>query len=206
MAVVLKRERRMTWAGWTWIDWAIVIVIVLSALGGLVQGLVRMALSLAGLIAGLALAAWNYQHLARELIPVVKSEQVADVIAFLVIALVVMIIAGVFASIITRTMKWMGLGCLNRIGGAIFGAIQGAVLVTLCILVTVAFFPSARWLTDSHLPRKFFGACHLSTHMSPGDLAERVREGLKELKERTPGWMHPGSGASKQARGHAIAG
>lgn len=186
----------MTWANFTWIDWAIVIVIALSALGGFAQGLVRMALSLAGLIAGLALAAWNYQRLASKLMPVVKSEQVADVIAFLFIALLVMVIAGILASVLTRTMKWMGLGCLNRIAGAIFGAIQGAVLVTLCILVTVAFFPRAQWLTESQLPRKFFGACHLSTHVSPGDLAERVRKSLEELKERTPGWLHPGSGAS----------
>jgi membrane protein required for colicin V production len=203
----LKKECRMTSTGWTWIDWAIVIVIALSALGGLAQGLVRMVLSLAGLIGGLALAAWNYQHLAKELVPMVKSERTADVIAFLVIALFLMVIAGISASLLTRALKRMGLGCLNRVGGAIFGAIQGAVLVTLCILVTVAFFPSAQWLTDSRLPSKFFGACHLSTHVSPGDLAERVRTGLKELKERTPGWMHPASGAlQKQARGSTIAG
>ena len=186
----------MNLAGWTWIDWAIVTVIALSVLGGLVQGLVQMALSLAGLIGGLALAAWNYHYLARLLTPVLKSEQVADVVAFLIIALVVMLVATMIGSILTRTMHRIGLGCLNRIGGAVFGAIQGAVLVTLCILVTVAFFPSARWLTESRLPRKFFGACHLSTHMSPGELAGQVRQSLKELQERTPTWMHPGSGAS----------
>ena len=39
------------------------------------------------------------------------------------------------------------------------------------------------------------------------DRTERVRTGLKELKERTPGWMHPASGAlQKQARGSTIAG
>ena len=196
----------MTWHDWTWIDWAIVIVIVVSALGGLAQGLVRMVLSLAGLFVGLALAAWNYQHLARELVPVVKSERAADVIAFLVVALAVMVIAGILASVLTRTMKRMGLGCLNRVGGAIFGAIQGAFLVTLCILVTVAFFPKAQWLTDSRLPSKFFGACHLSTHMTPAALGERVREGLEELKDRTPGWMHPGRGSLQKARESAIPG
>jgi membrane protein required for colicin V production len=155
-----------------------------------------VALSLAGLIAGLALAAWNYQHVARRLIPVVRSEPVADAIAFVAIALVVMGIAGLLATLMTRTVDRMGLGCINRIGGAILGFFQGAVLVTLCILVAVAFFPSAQWLTKSRLPRQFFGVCHLSTHMSPAVLAERVREGLKELKERTPAWMHPGGGAS----------
>ena len=32
----------------------------------------------------------------------------------------------------------------------------------------------------------FFGACHLSTHMSPAELAERVREGLRMLEEESP--------------------
>jgi membrane protein required for colicin V production len=186
----------MIWAGWTWIDWSIVIVIALSALGGFAQGMMRVVLSLAGLIAGLALAAWNYRHLAGALIPLVRSERVASAIAFLAIALTVMIVTGIVASIATRAVRRMGLGCLNRIAGAIFGALQGAVLVTLFILVAVAFYPNAQWLTDSRLPPKFFEACHLSTRMSPADLSNRLREGLRDLQDRTPGWMHPGGGAS----------
>jgi len=58
----------------------------------------------------------------------------------------------------------------------------------------VAFFPKAHWLSDAKLPKYFFGACHLSTHMDPADLAKRVRQGLKELEEETPVWLHPGSG------------
>ena len=186
----------MTWAGLTWIDWIIVIVIVLSALSGLAQGLMRIALSLAGLVGGLALAAWNYRRVAQRLVPLVSSERAADAIAFIAIALAVMVIMGILATLATRTVKGMGLGCLNRFAGAIFGALQGVVLVTLCILVAVAFFPHAQWLRDSRLPRQFFGVCHLSTQMSPSDLSRKVREGLQELRERTPGWMHPGNGES----------
>jgi membrane protein required for colicin V production len=46
---------------------------------------------------------------------------------------------------------------------------------------------------ESSLPRLFFGACHLSTHMSPAELAERVRAGLKILEQDSPMWLHPGS-------------
>jgi hypothetical protein len=42
----------------------------------------------------------------------------------------------------------------------------------------------------------FFGACHLSTHMSPADLAERVRDSLKILEQESPWWLHPGVGQS----------
>jgi hypothetical protein len=68
--------------------------------------------------------------------------------------------------------------------------------VTLCILVTVAFFPHAQWLAEARLPRYFFGACHLSTHMGPAELAERVRDGLRMLEQESPWWLHPGSSRS----------
>jgi hypothetical protein len=90
----------------------------------------------------------------------------------------------------------LGLGCLDGLAGAIFGFFQGIILVTLGILVIVAFFPPARFLAEARLPRLFFGSCHLSASMSPHDLAERVREGLKELEEKTPVWMHPRQGTS----------
>jgi len=69
-------------------------------------------------------------------------------------------------------------------------------LVTLIILVTVAFYPQAHWLVEARLPRHFFAACHLSTRMSPEDLAKRVRSGLRTLEGETPEWLHPREGAS----------
>jgi membrane protein required for colicin V production len=174
-----------------WVDWAIVIAVALSVLGGLAQGLMRAVSSLVGLLAGLALAAWNYARVAALLMPLVRLEPVADLIAFLLIALLVMGAADMIGSAMTKTLHRIGLGCLNRLAGAAFGFLQGVLLVTLCILVTVAFFPRTHWLTEARLPRLFFGACHLSTHMSPAELAERVREGLKILEQESPEWMHP---------------
>jgi membrane protein required for colicin V production len=176
----------------TWVDWAIVIFLAVSVLGGLQTGFFRSVCSLGGLLLGLVLAAWNYARVAALLRPLVRIEAVADTIGFLLIALVVMALAGVLGSILARTFHQLGLGCLDRLAGGVFGLFQGAGLVTLCILVAVAFFPTAHWLTEGKLPRQFFGACHLSTHVSPAALAERVREGLRMLEEESPEWMHPG--------------
>jgi membrane protein required for colicin V production len=177
------------------VDLAIVLVILLAVFGGLSEGFFRSACSLGGLLLGLALAAWNYGIIAALFLPMVRLEPVANAIGFLLIALIVMGLAGVAGKIMSKTFHYMGLGCLDRVAGAIFGFFQGALLVTLVILVTVAFFPKAHWLTEAYLPRLFFGACHLSTHMSPTDLAERIRVGLKTLEEESPLWLHPGSTA-----------
>jgi len=175
----------------TWMDWAIVIVMVLSVLGGLKQGFFRSVCSLGGLLLGLVLAAWNYARVAALLMPLVRIEQVSDTIAFILIALFVMALASILGAVMAKLLHQVGLGCLDRIAGAAFGLFQGALLVTLGILVVVAFYPKAHWLAEGKLPKRFFGACHLSTHMSPETLARRVREGLKTLEEESPPWMHP---------------
>ena len=180
----------------TWIDWAIVIVMLLSVLAGLSQGFFRSVCSLGGLVLGLLLAAWNYPLVAAPLKPLVHSEEIADIVGFILIALLVMMVAGILGSLLSKTLHSIGLGCLDRIAGGIFGFFQGMLLVTLCILVTVAFYPQAHWLLDARLPRHFFAACHLSTQMSPEQLAKRVRAGLKTLEGEAPGWLHPHEGKS----------
>ena len=178
----------------TWIDWAIVIVMALSVLGGLKQGFFRSVFSLGGLLLGLALAAWNYARVAALLMPLVRMDPVADTIGFVLIALFVMAVASILGTVLAKILHQIGLGCLDRLAGAAFGLFQGALLVTLGILVVVAFFPKAHWLAESKLPRRVFGACQLSTHMSPEELAKRVRQGLKTLEEESPAWIHPHSG------------
>jgi membrane protein required for colicin V production len=175
----------------TWVDWAIVIVLAMATVGGLTQGFFRSAFSLCGLFFGLVLAAWNYTRVAAMLQPVVHIQDVANALGFLLIALLVMFVANFLGGIVSKTLHRMGLGCLDRIAGAGFGFLQGALLVTISILVVVAFFPKAHWLADAALPKYFFGVCHLSARISPAELAERVRSGLQLLEQHAPEWMHP---------------
>jgi len=173
-------------------DWAIVAVMVLAVVGGLAQGFFRAVCGLGGLLLGLALAAWNYGRIAKLILPVVRIEAVANALGFLVIAILVMVLADIVGKILSKTIHSVGLGCLDRLAGAAFGFLQGGLLVTLVILVTVAFFPKARWLTEARLPRLFFGACHLSTDVTPHELAVRVRRELDALERESPRWLHPG--------------
>jgi membrane protein required for colicin V production len=178
----------------TWADWAIVGVLAASVLGGLFQGFFRTACSLIGLLFGLSLASWNYGRIASLVLPLVRIEAVADVIGFFVIALLVLAVANFVGNLLGKTLDWMGLGCLDMVGGGILGFFQGVVFVTLCLMVAVAFFPKAEWLGQSQLPRQFLGALHMSTHMTPEELANRVRDGIRTMEMESPGWMHPNHG------------
>jgi membrane protein required for colicin V production len=175
----------------SWVDLAIVVVLAASVLGGMMQGFLRTVCSVIGLVFGLTLALWNYARLGMAFRPIVHIEAIANTIAFLIIALVVMALANLVGLMLKRTIRWMGLGCLDKIAGAIFGFFQGALLVTLCILVTVAFFPGARWPEEGRLPQYFVGALHLSMHMSPSELSDKVHNGLRTLEHDSPQWTHP---------------
>jgi membrane protein required for colicin V production len=176
----------------TLVDWIIVVVVAAAVLGGIARGLFRSAFSLAGLVLGLASASWNYWRVAAVLKPLIKSVEIADAIAFLAIAFFVMAVAAILGALLAKMFEKVGLGCLDRMAGGVFGFAEGVVFVTLCILVTVAFFPQTQWLTEARLPRYFFGALHVSTRVTPERLAERVRKELHTLEAESPEWMHNG--------------
>jgi membrane protein required for colicin V production len=176
----------------TLVDWAVVIIMLAAVLAGLAQGFFRSVCSLGGLVIGLAVAAWNYGRLAAIFLPLFRIPAVANTIAFLLIALVVMGLISLIGNLLAKAFKMVGLGWLDGIAGAVFGFFQGVVLVVVFILVVVAFFPQEQWLANSTLPQMFFGALHVSTHMTPSELSAKVHTGLHSIEEQSPRWMHPG--------------
>lgn len=174
----------------------IVIAIILAAciIGGLVQGFFRTACSLIGLIFGLSLAAWNYGRIAGWIMPLVRVQAIADAIGFFVIALLVMAVANAIGGLLGRLFSKIGLGCLDSLAGGLLGFFQGVVMVTIVIMIAVAFFPQSEWLTESRLARQFVGACHIGSQLSPQQLSDKVRQGLRLLEQQSPPWMHPGNG------------
>ncbi len=175
----------------TLVDWAVVIILIGAVLGGLAQGFFRSVCSLGGLILGLVIAAWNYGHLASLLLPLVRIAAIANTIAFLLIAIVVSALIGLIGSMLAKAFRLLGLGWLDSLAGGVFGFFQGVVLVVIALLVVVAFFPEVHWIAEARLPRMFFGAAHVSSNVTPSELGERVRSGLRIWEAESPRWMHP---------------
>lgn len=177
----------------TTVDWIIVVLLAGSVLAGLMQGFVRAVCAAAGLLGGLVLAAWNYPSIGQPISQIVKDLQLANAIGFLLITIAVLAVGVFIGVILSHALHKMGLGCLDRLAGAIFGMMQGVIVVTVGMIVTLAFYPKAAWLTESRLPPYFFRVCHLSTHVTPDGLADKVQSELKTLQEASPNWMHRSS-------------
>ena len=62
------------------VDIAIVLLLLLSAILGFRSGLIQSVFSLLGLIAGIAVASWNYKRFAFQLAEMVHSMALAEAI------------------------------------------------------------------------------------------------------------------------------
>ena len=126
-------------------DIIIMVVLILFALKGLVRGLVNEASSLAGLVLGGWLAYRYYPVLADPVRTVLHvPAHIAAFLAFILLLLVTGIVAHIAGNIVTAALKLVMLGSLNRLGGILIGAAEGALL--LCMLFSTAtgsFMPNA---------------------------------------------------------------
>lgn len=121
-----------------WLDIVIIVVIAISAFGGQKNGLIKAVLSLAGLIVGVVLAGRYYTPISEQL-TFIPQDNIARIVAFAIILIGVMVIAGVLANLLKRAVSAVMLGWVNRIGGAIFGLVLGAVFCGALLAMWIKF-------------------------------------------------------------------
>lgn len=124
-------------------DIIILAVLIFFALKGLVRGLVNEAASLTGLILGGWLAYRYYPALSAPMSTALHlPAHVSSFLAFILLLLVIGIIAHIAGNIITAALKLVMLGSLNRLGGILIGATEGALLLSLLFsTATSGFMP-----------------------------------------------------------------
>ncbi len=172
-------------------DWAIVIILTVSVLSAAKHGFFVEAFSLAGVVIGLLLASWNYQKLLPWVENWVHSVGAAEAIAFIAIAIAVMIAAGLTGRFIRWSVRTIGLGWADRLAGAAFGLLKGCVLITLGVMAVAAFLPHATWMENSRLAPYFLSAAHEAAIVTPMDLSQRIRDGVKLIRDAQPDWLKP---------------
>lgn len=139
--------------------WLILLVFVVK---GFMKGLVREVCSLLGLVTGGWAAFKYYPYLAEFLRPFIRlPHSVALALSFLFIFFVLGLLFYLFGHLLTVVFKIMLLGGLNRVGGVIFGLLEGAfILCMLLYLGTTHPVPDRikGYLQHSHTAQSFIGA------------------------------------------------
>ena len=133
-----------------WLDIVIIVAIVVPTLIGLRIGMIKAALSLAGLIVGVIVAGRYYLPLSEQL-SFISQESVAKIAAFIIILVGILVIAGVLARLLKWTASVMMLGWVNHLGGAVFGLLLGAIFCGALLAIWVKFLGVTGAITESNL-------------------------------------------------------
>lgn len=122
-------------------DIIILAVLFFFALKGLVRGLVNEASSLTGLILGAWLAYRFYPALSSPIRTITHVPAgISAFLAFILILLATGIVAHIAGNIVTAALRLVMLGGLNRLGGLLIGAAEGALLLSLLFSTATAGF------------------------------------------------------------------
>lgn len=133
-----------------WLDIIILVVLAIAVFYGLKTGIIKAVLSLAGLIIGVILAGRFYISLAERL-TFISQEGVANAVAFALILIVVMVAAAVLANFLKWVTSLVMLGWVNRLGGAVFGLIMGAIFCGALLTLWGKFLGTPQVFAESNL-------------------------------------------------------
>ena len=134
-----------------WLDIVLIVLLFVPTIMGLRKGLIKTALSLAGLIVGIMLAGHFYKTVSS-IFSFTDNENIAHILAFVLILTVVFIIAMLLARLLKAVANAILIGWLDNLGGAIFGFLSGFLILSAIMATIVKFFGSDL-ITESFIAR-----------------------------------------------------
>jgi membrane protein required for colicin V production len=159
----------------TGFDYAVLAVLGLSLIIGVLRGLLRELVTLAGWIAAFLLATTFSGSLSRYM-PESLGPVLGQLLAFGAIFVAVLILAGLTGLVMALVARSAGLGVTDRLLGGAFGVARGLLIVLAAVLVAgLTPLPREPFWRDAVLSGPFETAIVALRPFLPGDLAKRIR-------------------------------
>jgi len=156
----------------TWVDIAIVGIILISGLISLWRGLVRELLSLLAWITATWLALTYNQEIARFFVPYIETPSIRLAAAFVVIFLASLLGISVINFLIVKLVTSTGLSGTDRMLGIFFGIARGIAIVTILVLLAgLTPVPEDPWWRESRMLGHFQNAALWLRNFLPEDMA-----------------------------------
>ncbi len=165
----------------------IVFVLLIGAVVGFCQGAFKMAAHFAGVAFGLIMACMLYQQFGDYLADKGgTSASMGHMFAFVLIVIIVPLILGMMASLLTKAFSAIHLGFINRLCGAAVGALCYGIVLSMAFNFMDFMTSSAGFSRDrlEERPAAFYTVKHLSQPVIPDVVI--VTDSTEEASGMTP--------------------
>lgn len=159
------------------LDIILVVLIGLSAIMGIVKGLVRESVTLGSAILGLIVAGAQYTRLADAIEPQMRSREMALLVSFLSIFTAILLIGVFMAVLVSKILKDVGRNWVDRLLGGLLGFVRGAVAALVVVFALVAFPVRVETVTHSRLAIRLLEPAAYAAYLVPPDVQHRFLEG-----------------------------
>lgn len=158
-----------------WVDYAILAIIVLSAVISVVRGFIREALSLAGWIVAIWVALGFSDELAPYFTEYISVPSVRLVAAFAILFIATLILAALVNYLAGQLVDKTGLSGTDRMLGVVFGVARGVAIVAILVLLAgTTNVPRDPWWSQSMFMHHFQDLAIWIRDLLPPDFASHI--------------------------------
>jgi membrane protein required for colicin V production len=129
----------------TWVDLVVLGFVGISGLLAFGRGLVREVLGIAAWAGALALAVGGLPVVRGTVQGWVPGPDWVNPVSFVVVFLVSLIVLSLIARAVSRMVRGIGLGGVDRTLGLLFGLARGAAVVAIAYIVAQMVLPIEQW-------------------------------------------------------------
>lgn len=123
------------------IDGAILFVLMVGVIRGFMSGMIKTAFTLIGWLVALVMASKFAPIFALLLQPIIDNKVGQITLSFFMIVLVIIVITHILAYIALKMLKFLKLGFLDRLGGAVLGVAKGLFKILILLSLTAPILP-----------------------------------------------------------------
>lgn len=157
-------------------DYAVLAVIAASGLLGFWRGLVSEILALAAWVVAFLASRAEAAEVATWLTGQIAEPGIRLAVAYVLVFVGVLLVFAIARMLVSLMLKAAGLGLLDRLLGAAFGALRGILAAWMAVLVAgMTPLPRTDWWRDAVLAPPLETAVIAAKPWLPAEAARRIR-------------------------------
>jgi len=185
-----------------WLDYLLILILGFSVVQSFRRGFSREIISLVAAVAALVLGMWFYGDAGLMVKSWIHSDRAANLIGFLLVMFAVLLLGSVLGWIVRRFVSVVGLSFFDRLLGACFGLIRGALIAIALLTAYMAFGPRSDSkaapfaVVHSQIAPYLLKASSVFVDAAPAELRRNFREVYDEARAEIKNIARPDSNAA----------